>query len=295
MSRSTHHHHHTVHENKTVKFWKSFLAFILFLSLAATSLSACARLVMVSPNSFIKLFCNEEYIASLQADIKEYAFDACDSSSLSYDCVDEAISFGTLYQIEKAYISGAMEADEEFTATTYQDYIAKLGKTIQETTAEVMEKQNITAEETVSDGADLFAQRITDYVTQRVEFPLMNQLQAVVNIGKIGSTVAIVFFAVLSLLLVLIIMTFKTKKYRSLREVVYALLAASLLDGSLVAGVALVGGVKDLVLYPTYLADAVMAYISSCMLSVGLAAIVLFVVALILMTVIWKIKRDNNV
>lgn len=292
MSQSNH--HHATHESKSVKFWKSFLAFLLFLSLTVTSLCVCARLVIISPNSFIKLFCSEAYVAALQEDIKEYAFDACDSSSLSYDCLEEVISFGTVYQIEKAYIAGAMETDEEYTPTTYQDYIAKLGTTIKETATTVMEQQGITAEETVPDGIDLFAQRITEYVTKRVEFPLMNQLQAAVNVGKIGSTVAAIVFGVLSLLLVLIIMTFKTKKYRSLREVVYALLAACLLDCSLIGGVALVGCVKDLVLYPAYLANAVMAYIGSCLLAVGLAAAVLFVVALILMTVIWKIKRDNN-
>lgn len=295
MRQSTHHHRHATHESKSVKFWKSFLAFLLFLSLSVTSLSVCARLVMVSPQSLIKLFTNEAYVAALQQDVKEYAFDVCDASTLPHECVEDAISFGTIYQIEKAYIAGSLDADEEFTATTYQDYIAKLGETLQETTAAVMEKQGLVAEESVTDGLDRFAQRITDYVAERVEFPLMSQLQVAVNVGKIGTTVSSIVFAVLSLLLTLIILTFKTKKYRSLREIVYALLAASLLDLSLVAGVALVGAFKDLVLYPAYLTQAVMAYIGGCVLSVGMAAAVLFVIALILMTVIWKVKRDNNV
>ena len=157
-----------------------------------------------------------------------------------------------------------------------------------------MEKQAIVADESVSDGADQFAARITDYVTERVEFPLMDELQAAMNVGKIGATVGAIVFAVISALMALIILTFKTKIYRSMREIVYAFLAASLLDLSLVGGVALVGCFKDLVLYPIYLADAVMVYIGSCMLAVGLTALILFVIALILMTVIWKIKRDNN-
>lgn len=286
---------HTAHESKSVKFWKSFLAFMLFLSLTATSLCACMRLVILSPNRLINLFCNEQYIAALKDDLTEYAIDVCESSAIPSDGVEEVLSFSTVYQIEKAYIAGMLEADEQYTATTYQDFITRLGETIQENTAATLEKQGIAVDETVTDGPEQLAKRITDYITERVEFPLMDELQATMNLGSIGSMAGAIGFAVLSLVLALIILTFKTKMYRSLREVVYALLAASLTDFCLVAGVALVGVFKDLVLYPAYLADAVMVYIGNCMLSVAAAGGILFFIALILMVVIWKVKRDNSV
>ncbi|MBQ9228870.1 MAG: hypothetical protein IJ168_08580 [Eubacterium sp.] len=297
MSRSsskTHSSHHTVHESKTQKRWKSVVAFLLFLSLAVTSLSACAKLVIVSPSSMVKLFCNEKYITSLQKEVVQYGKDLCLSSSVPDDGIEKTVTYEAIYRIEEAYVAGSLNADEQYTQTTYLDSIDALSEQVKAATDAAMTAQNYTEDADVTDGLDTFGEHFAEYLEQRINFPLMDQLQAVVNVGSLVAAVNAIVFAVFSALMIAVILSFKAKLYRSLREIVYAASAAALLDLSLVGGVALVGCFKKLVLYPTYLADAVMVYIGRCVLSVCSAAAMLLVIALILTVVIWKIKRNNN-
>ena len=67
-----------------------------------------------------------------------------------------------------------------------------------------------------------------------------------------------------------------------------------MLDFTAVLGVAIVRMTKELVVYPTYLCDAMMKYVvdsTNVFIMSGLAS---FVVAIALMTVVWKLKRDEK-
>ena len=133
-----------------------------------------------------------------------------------------------------------------------------------------------------------------EYLTKRVEFALMSQLSGVLNMARTAGLAAGIGFAVFSLLLLLVIPSIGTKTYRSLRDVAYALSAAALLDFALVAGVKVLEQFKSLVIYPLYLSDAVMKYVYSCLQYVCLSGTILFMLSLMVITVIWRIKRNNS-
>jgi len=293
MSRQHHHHHSSEHDTGSMKFWRSFLAFVLFLTLTATSLCACARITYISPQAMVKLFCNKDYVTALHADIKDYAEDLCKVCSVPADGT-EAITYKAVYDLEETYIAGLMGTTEEYTETTYLDYIADLTETIAEQTVAANAAQGIRDDADVSDGAQQFSESLSKYITKRVEFPLADQLKTVVNLGSTGTMIGAIVFAVVSLLLGSVVVSIGHKRYRAMRELAYAATAAALMDFALIGGVKLVGLFKSLVLYPQYLADAVMAHIDRCLLTTGVAGAILFAAALCVMILVWLIKRGNN-
>lgn len=293
MSSKKHHHSHKS-ESKSEHIGRSFLAFALSLTLSLLTLSCCVKFVFITPQSIVNIFADEQYVDELRNDVLEYSHDVCRGSMLPENALDETISYEKLYDIVEAYVSGALGASQEYTKTTYEDISHELKTEIVSRINTVVKENGLTPDSKQKKGAEKLGEYMETYILERIEVAHIDMLETVVNVGSIASIIGIVVSALFSLILILIIISIGEKRYRSLRSVVHAVNAAGLINLSLIAGVQTVKHFKSLVLYPTYIADAFMRYVNRCENTVGISSLALFFVALILMTVVWKLSRDSK-
>ena len=287
-------HHRSSGESKAERYGRSFLAFALSLTISLLSLCCCIRFAFVTPQSIVGIFTDEKYVASLREDVLEYGCDVCRGSMLPEDSLNETITYEKLYKIVEAYISGSLGASQEFTKTTYEDINAELKKDIENRVKEVVKSEGLTPDAKQKKGAEKLSEYMSNYILERIKIAHIDMLETVINIGNIASLIGIIVSAVFSLILILIIISIGEKRYRSMRSVIHSVNAAGLINLSLIAGLQIVKHIKSLVLYPTYVADAFMKYINRCENAVGISALLLFIVALILMSVVWKLSRDSK-
>lgn len=306
---SSHHHHgsgsshkhsskkkrsHSSSETKGEKVGRNILAFALFLTISLLSLTVCVRIAFVNPNSVVRIFVNEEYVSALRDDILAFSSDRCMSCNLPADTVEKAISYEDIYALENAYITGALGASKDYTKTTYEDNADEIRKNVKTVIDEKIKSEGLRVDKKQKNGSKKLTDEIYNYILERLEISNIDKLEAVVNVGKIVSLVGIIVFSVFAVIFALIVVSIGTKRYRALRFIVHSVNAAALLNLVLVLGVQLVKVFKDLVLYPTYLADAFMRYINRCELSVCASSVILFTIALVLTTFVWKLNRDSN-
>lgn len=279
---------------KAQKIWRSVLAFFLCLAITALSLCVCIRTTFLGKNSLVSVVTDDQYVAAVKDDLLEYAHSLCDACGIAYDSVDSAITYDSIYNVEEAYISGLLGASQEYTSTTYQDLIAALGDNIEEQTKSMMEAKHIHADATLTNPAGIFADKIEDYLTQRVELPRAEKMATLINLATTGSWGGVVGFAILVLVLALVVISIGNKRYRAVRFTAYATLAAGALDFLLVGGVEIVKRHKQLVLYPLYFSETLLRYVNRCLTSVSLAGAVLVFLSVIIMCIVWKMDRDKK-
>ena len=296
MSSKHHHHHHSSRrDSKGTQFFRNSMAFLLFVSISLLSVSVCVKAVVLNPNEFAKIFTDKDYVNALYLDAKQYAYDVCEECSIPTDCVDEVLTFSAVYDINEAYALGSLTDSEQYNATTYVNRIDDLNSKLANATKKMLREYNIEISEgQKSSGIKSFSDKITDYVKNIIEFEYLEKLQTTVNLSKAVLIAVMAVSIILILIFTLILFASSSKKYRIFRAVAYSFIASGLLDFTAVLGVAIVRMTKELVVYPTYLCDAMMKYVvdsTNVFIMSGLAS---FVVAIALMTVVWKLKRDEK-
>jgi hypothetical protein len=282
---------HRSSKSKNKKIGNMILAFLLFLAIAVLSLSTCARIVIANPNTIADIFTDKEYVNSLYLDIKQYAYDECEKSSVPTDGIDDAVNYDVIYNIEASYICYALGTSNSYNTQAFDDNIASFKENISSDMQNSLTTQGIKFNK---NDVETFAQNISDYAQNKAQFKYLDKLETAVNLAKTMSLVFVVLSAIITLTLALILFFTASKRYRGLRNITYSLEASAVFDFVMVLAVAIVKATKELVIYPTYLCASVMNYVNSCMQTVALAGVVLFFTALVLMTIIWKLKRDED-
>ena len=90
------------------------------------------------------------------------------------------------------------------------------------------------------------------------------------------------------------IYTMGSKKYRGLRAISFSFIASGILQLILILGVEIIKTMKQLVIYPKYLCEAVLDYVNLCELHVFVSTCASFGVAIVLIALAWKLKRDHK-
>lgn len=294
MSSARHSDKNKIASSKSQNITKNITAFFLFLVIAALSLSVCLKISFLNPVKHTEIFTNQDYVTSLYEDVKEYSYDLCLQSSIPADAVDEVITYSNVFDIEEAYAQGQTGISVEYTQTTYEDRLKEFSENLSSSLKKTVKQYSLSNEKDAEKGAKEFAQRVTSYLKNKVEFVYMDKLVTIQNLGKTISVVLIVIFAILALVLALVVFSVSDKRYRALRSISHSFIAASLLQLLFVSGVQIIKQVKSLVIYPLYLSESVMKFINSCVLSVGISAFVSFVISMVLITVVWKLKRNEK-
>lgn len=291
---SKHHKHHrssSRSETKKMSVSRKIVAFFLFVSLLVLSSSACVKAVVLNPNEIATALTSSEYTNALYLDAQQYSYDMCDKCSVPREIVDDAINFSSVKEINDAYIIGNITKSEGFTASTYSDKLDELNENMAQSLSAKLQKNNINASDAQ---IKEFSQNINDYLRKIVEIEYISKLKAVTNVGTVGLIVMIVTSAIFVLIFAGSILSIGKKLYRKIRTISFSFIATGIVDFILVLGVEIVKKTKELYIFPTYLCDAAMRYVEdskNVFVGAGMAA---FVVAIILVTIAWKLKRDDK-
>lgn len=281
-------------DTKGQKSGRNIVAFFLFISVVALSLSVCAKISFVNPEKYAEIFTNQKYVDSLYNDVQQYAYDICEECSIPKDSVDDVITYTSIYNIAEAYALGNLTNAPQYTQTTYDDRITEFKENLAQSTNDMINDYKLDVDGNQSEGVNSFALKISDYIRSSVEFKYLDKLQAVENLGKTVSVVMIVVFTISSAVLALITFSIGSKKYRGLRAIAYSFNASAILQLGFVLAMQVIKQVKTLVIYPTYLCESVMRFVNSSILCVAFSACLSIGISLIIAAAVWKLKRNEK-
>ncbi|MGN0528102.1 MAG: hypothetical protein ACI4IE_03135 [Eubacterium sp.] len=284
----------SIYEEKNVKIGKNILAFLLFLCLLLLSLSICVRAVFVNSNVITRVFTDKSYADALFEDIYDYAVDYCDASAVDKKIVDETVTYEKIYSIQKAYILNIFEASEQYNERAFNQDISDLNGEIVKAANVYLESISVELTDNIKKGTQNFADNICDYIRDRISVDYIDEASSLVSTAKTASSIMIAVFMLASVILITSLYYTGEKRYRAVRYITYSFTAAALTDALLALGVQVIKCFKDLVIYPYYLCDALMKHINNCVLSVALAAALLFFAALIFAAYTWRLKFNKK-
>ncbi|MGN0531213.1 MAG: hypothetical protein ACI4IN_00205 [Eubacterium sp.] len=271
---------------------RDFYSFILFICLVLLSVSICVRAYIVNPNTYIKVFSGQDYVTSLCDDTKQYATDMCSRYYISNELVNDAVVYDDVYNVNKAYITQALLPDDgdnfEITANAEKEFSTNIYNSY----AKWYDADGISLTAKQKAGLRTFADQVADYTVKRAQLPFAGQLTQFVDVCTRILMILIVVSAILTLTFGIKLYTTGRTKYRSIRSLAIAFESAALVDFLLVIGVEFVKSTKNLVLYPSYLCEAIMSYVNRSQQIVGLAGMVLFAISLVLIGDVWYRKYN---
>lgn len=274
---------------------RNIVSFFMFLTVFILSSCICGKAFIANPNQMAKCLTERAYAEAVFNDAQQYAYDLCDKCSLPRNVVDEALNIVAVSDINEAYVIGNLCKSEDYNATTYQDRIDELSDEIESSVSRQIKDNNIKiAGSQAKNGAKQFSKSIADYLKSIVEIKYASKLQLATNVFGTVLIVLIVLSSILLLILLLSQLAIGKKKYRSLRAVSYSFISAGILDFIMVLGVEIVKLTKSLVIYPTYLRDAMMRFVEKSEGVVALAGLFSIALAIMIIAVGWRLKRDEK-
>lgn len=286
---------HSKEENKSVDTSRKIIAFFMFITVFIFSACACGKTVVLNTNVMTDCLTEKEYVQALFLDVQQYAYDLCDECSIPRNAVDDSINANTVSEVNEAYVVGNFCNTEKYSTTTYQDKLEELNVEISKSVSQNLKENKIEFSDSQGENSvNKFAGRITDYLQKIVEIEYASKLQATANVGSAGLVGGMIFSAIMLLILALAEFSIGRKKYRSLRAVSYSFISAGILNFILVLGVEIVKLTKSLVIYPTYFRDAILVFVEKSENSFAIAGLITFVLAIITITIGWRLKRDDR-
>lgn len=287
-------HHRVKADTKAQKIIRAVLSFILFLFLFVLGLSICAKSVFVNPAFISKSFTSYDYTDKLCGDILQYAEDKCLESGISDKAAKSAITFEAVKKINDSYIASLLKASDSYSADSYQTYIGILKEDFSSLVAEQLTNSGIETDDSVLSGIEVLSNDLESYITERIAVKSIDSIIAAVNISSVLFLVLSVVFAVLSAVLALIIYYIGDKRYRSLRYISYSFGAAGIMNFICAAAVQLFKSANKFIIYPNYLLSAAMQHIKVCTVSLVFAGMAFSVAYVMLIAVVWKLKRKEK-
>lgn len=274
---------------------RGVLSFFLYLCLVGILLCTNFFAVTGNPNTFVKVFTDASYVQDLYSDVVQYATDSAQSNSIPTDFIEKSIKYNSIYEIEKAYISGALEASKQYNENAYLSLLDTFNEEVQRSVKNMVKEQNIKIDSSVKDTAIYdFSKGITTYVQDKVEFKSINELKGFINRTKALCYVVMAISVIGAVVFILILALKGGKDYRGIRSISYSVLATAIMDLIFILAIAIVRATKDLVIYPSYLVGAFMQWVNESMAALSYSAAILFVIFLALACSVWKMKRKEK-
>ncbi len=284
--------HHVSKKEKSVRFWRRFFAFFAFLAIVGVSFSAMAKLYFVNDNQIASIFIKDEYVDGMFEDVYQYSSDLCLECGLTDDVIDDVLTRESIKEILNVYANGTFGSKVAYNASSYLDSIETLQNEICENIISTIKENKTTYDGKLKSGATTLASDICEYITELVEFDYGDSLRSVTNYGESVSNVLLVISAIFLVLFVVATCSIGEHKYRKLRDVSHAFMAAGIFHFIIVLAIGYVKLTKDLVLYPSYLSDALMSFLNVGQFIIGAVGGGLIVIFLIIATNIWGMKHS---
>lgn len=284
-----------ISHRKKEKNFRTVISFFLYLCLAGVLLCTSFFTVTGNPNTFVKAFTDSSYVQELYSDVVQYATDTAQGNSVPTDFIEKSIKYETIYEIEKAYMSGALGASKQYNENAYLTLLETFNEEVERSVNNMVQEQNLKIDGAIKKNAvSDFSNDITLYVQKKVEFKSINELKGFIKMTSLLCYVIMTLSVIGTITFILLLIFKGGKNYRGIRSISYSVLATTILDLIFILAIAIVKATKDLVIYPTYLVGAFMQWVNESMAALSYSAAILFVIFLALACYVWKLKRNEK-
>jgi len=254
------------------------------------SLSAAAKACPLNKSRVAQTFTNAQYVSGLYEDVRTYSEDMCQRNFVPESALDGIITFGAVDEINRSYVLGTMSLDEKYSSTVYTDNIADLSAELEKSISATLKDSDIKVAKEQQNGAKSLANDIGSYLLNRMSITYLNSIKTVLNLGTTAAVVSMIVSGIISVALALIVITMGSELYRNVRSISHSL-SASALSCFFACGVyGIVHDTKALGLYPLYLNNSVMDFLSSCVNTLLFTGVILLVMSFVTMTQAWRLK-----
>lgn len=274
---------------------RTVLSFLLYLCLSLSVICVGFLSVGSNPNTFIKEFTSNTYVENVKADAVRYCQDMCLQNSIPDDFIDDVITHNRIMTLQKAYIVGELNENDEYNKNTYEGLLTKLQEDIEVSVSNMVSEQKIKIDSSVKDTAVAdFSKQITEYIEKIIHFNYISQLRTYCDTANMLCKILLCVCSIGIVCIALMLSMGTSRKYRASRAVAYSILAAAIMNTILFDSVAIVKETKKLVIYPTYLVDVFMNWVDDS-LAYLLASTGFLVVLFVAVTAItWMLKNNSK-
>lgn len=272
--------------------YRDRLSFFLFAALAFLSVSLCCLISVANPATLVTAFTDYNVVEPLRADVLQYTEDMCQKNNIPDDFASGVVTYDEMYLLEKAYVSGTLNASKQYTEASFGPYLDDLTDTMQKRLAKSLEENGVSYDS--EESLRTFCLDISDYINSRINVSCMNSVKYSVRRIKFMSYLFTAVFSVCAAVCTALIVLNGGKRYRAIRSISYSVLGTALVNFTVLAGIKIVEATKDLVIYPLYVADAFINYVDMSCGAFAVSAISSLAVFLLLVAVSWKLKRNEK-
>lgn len=270
------------------------LSFFIFIAAVIVSLCINCFATIANPNALVDSFCSREVVEALRDDITLYTEDLCLKNSLPDDFIKETVTYDSTVLLQKSFISGKLGASADFNENAFDSYLEDFKQDMIKNINEMIDEKNVRVDSNVSDDAvDVFCSDVAKYVDSRINLSYIYNVAQGINIMHKLATVLFVLFGVSGIAAIVYMSLKGGKTYRVIRHLSYSALGASLVGFADATIICIVKATKNLVIYPTYVAQAFLNYVNMSVKSIMVSSLCLLTVFFLLITVVWKIKRNE--
>ncbi len=294
MPSSHHSSHQSSREHNKIKIWRKVFAFVTFVAIVLTSFSTMAKLVFVNEDQVATIFKSEEYVNGMYEDVCKYSSVLCTECGVSDSVFEDVITRKKIKTILTAYTFGTFGSKLAYSASSYMVSIDELEEELKENIISTVKESNITYDGKLSTGAEKLAGEICDYISTQVQFKYGDNLRSIVKTADTICNVVIIASLVMMILFMITTYSVGKSSFRILRDIAQAILAAGVFHFVVVGAVELVKATKDLVIYPSYLADSIMAFVNRCQIIVAVVGACLILLSLVLTAEVWSLKHNSR-
>lgn len=271
---------------------RTVMSFFIYIFVALFSLSCCGIFSVANQKNVADIFTDYSYIESLKADVQSYAKDRCLEASVPNDFVEKAINFDTLHQLQEAYIYSELEVSEQYNVDAFDALMVTYEESLNKDMQSMIDEQSVTTDSKSS--LKSFCSDIAGFTRKKIEFKYIRELKSIVKKVRALSFATAIISIIMLIILSVVLIKKGGKNYRITRSFSYSFLSAFILDFVLLFAGLLVKVTKDLVIYPSYLAEAFMKFYNASLISVTYAGAILFMISIVLAAFTWKFKRQER-
>lgn len=134
---------------------------------------------------------------------------------------------------------------------------------------------------------------IKGFINSSLTLPKTKLIETAMNLGKIASSVFLAIAVFLTLVFGSMLYFTGKKEYRSLRALGVSFCAASITDLIVSLIAVIIFKIKSIDIYPAFIKNAVNNYVNTAIGAVAICAVLLFLIALLLLAISWKLKRED--
>ena len=274
---------------------RTALSFLLYLLISLSVICVGFLSVGSNPNTFIKEFTSNKYVENVKADAVRYCQDMCLQNSIPDDFIDDVITYNRILSIQKAYIVGELNENDEYNKNTYKSLLTKLQEDIEVSVSNMVSEQKIQIDSSVKDTAVAdFSKQIKEYVEKIIHFNYISQLRSYCDTANMFCKILLCVCSIGIVCVVLMLIMGTSRKYRATRATAYSILAAVIMNMVVFDTVSIIKSKKELVIYPTYLVDVFLNWVDDSLAyllaSTGFLAILFVAVT----ALTWRLKNNSK-